>query len=193
LLIFLTQQSYERVTFVPTQLKLDQHHEGSTMATQRPPQTDISAARLSTGNGTPVDVPAHAATDAEQTVNLTGRSVFVVETTDQGVMVRSAFMTEDKRLLDMPAVFPELTYAMNVINDLQRQVTEHFNQAAQVGARVIAQQARAQQVANQAASEQSVANDAATHVVTSNTESTKGNGQASLQASRQTNGAVDKT
>lgn len=87
------------------------------------------------------DVPSVA---VDQPVNLTGRSVFVVETTNQGVMVRSAFMTEDKRLLDMPAVFPELTYALNVVDDLKRQITQQFAQAAQVGARVIAQQASVQ-------------------------------------------------
>jgi len=84
-----------------------------------------------------------------QANNLTGRSVFVVQTMDQGVMVRSAFLTEDKRLLDMPAIFPELTYALNVVDDLKRQITEQFAQAAQVGARVIADQVRAQQVASQ--------------------------------------------
>ena len=89
--------------------------------------------------------------DSVQPENLTGRAVFVVQTAAQGVMVRSAFLTEDKRLLDMPAIFPELTYALEVVDDLKRQITEQFAQAAQVGARVIADQVRAQRLGAQKA------------------------------------------
>lgn len=89
--------------------------------------------------------PATPAAQAQQNVNVTGRSVFAVETTAAGVVVRTAFLTEENRLLDMPAVFPNMMYAMNVIDDLRRQVMQHFSQAAQVGAQVIANQARAQQ------------------------------------------------
>ena len=85
------------------------------------------------------DAPAPTSTDA---VNLTGRSVFAVETTAAGVVVRTAFLTEDNRLVDMPAVFPDALYAFNVLDDLKRQVAQHFAQAAQVGAQVIANQAR---------------------------------------------------
>ena len=87
---------------------------------------------------------------AQQNVNVTGRSVFAVETTAAGVVVRTAVLTEENRLLDMPAVFPNMMYAMNVIDDLRRQVMQHFSQAAQVGAQVIANQARAQQQQQQA-------------------------------------------
>ncbi|HEY7804816.1 MAG TPA: hypothetical protein VIC30_10350 [Orrella sp.] len=82
---------------------------------------------------------------SQQAVNLTGRAVFAVETTAAGVVVRTAFLTEDQRLLDMPAIFPDMVYALNVIDDLRRQVMQHFSQAAQVGAQVIANQARDQQ------------------------------------------------
>lgn len=92
----------------------------------------------------PAAAPAADAA-AQQNVNVTGRSVFAVETTAAGVVVRTAFLTEENRLLDMPAVFPNMMYAMNVIDDLRRQVMQHFSQAAQVGAQVIANQARAQQ------------------------------------------------
>lgn len=95
---------------------------------------------------TPAAAPAAAAdATAQQNVNVTGRSVFAVETTAAGVVVRTAFLTEDNRLLDMPAVFPNMVYAMNVLDDLRNQVMQHFSQAAQVGAQVIANQARAQQ------------------------------------------------
>jgi len=91
------------------------------------------------GDVTPV------ATENQQNVNVTGRSVFTVETTAAGVVVRPAFLTEDNRLLDMPAVFPNMMYAVNVIDDLKQQVIQHFSQAAQVGAQVIAQQQQQQQ------------------------------------------------
>ena len=83
--------------------------------------------------------------------NVSGRSVFAVETTAAGVVVRTAFLTQENRLLDMPAVFPNMMYALDVIDDLRRQVTQHFSQAAQVGAQVIANQAKSQQQAAVAA------------------------------------------
>jgi hypothetical protein len=92
----------------------------------------------------------------EQNVNITGRSVFSIETTAAGVVVRTAFMTEDNRLLDMPAVFPDVIYALNVIDDLKRQVAQHFSQAAQVGAQVIANQARVNQTAGESAGSVSI-------------------------------------
>lgn len=82
---------------------------------------------------------------AAESTNVTGRAVFAVETTAAGVVVRTAFLTEENKLLNMPAVFPDLVYAINVIDDLKRQVMQHFSQAAQVGAQVISNQARAQQ------------------------------------------------
>ena len=98
---------------------------------------------------------SNAAPDgATQNVNVSGRSVFAVETTAAGIVVRTAFLTQENRLLDMPAVFPDMMYAMNVIDDLRRQVMQHFSQAAQVGAQVIANQARAQQEQRQAEGEQ---------------------------------------
>jgi hypothetical protein len=94
---------------------------------------------------TKADQVVPAATENQQNVNVTGRSVFSVETTAAGVVVRTAFLTEENRLLDMPAVFPNMMYAVNVIDDLKQQVIQHFSQAAQVGAQVIAQQQQQQQ------------------------------------------------
>lgn len=125
------------------------------MATKPETTTDNKSAMSATDNKdapkTQVETMAAdaaapaAGADAQQNVNVTGRSVFAVETTAAGVVVRTAFLTEENRLLDMPAVFPNMMYAMNVIDDLRRQVMQHFSQAAQVGAQVIANQARAQQ------------------------------------------------
>ena len=85
---------------------------------------------------------ANAAAAATEQTQVSGRSVFSIETTAAGVVVRTAFMTDDNRLLDMPMVFPDAMYAFNVIDDLKGQVAEHFGRAARVGAQVIAQQAQ---------------------------------------------------
>lgn len=82
-------------------------------------------------------VPAETAAEG----SVTGRSVFLIETVAAGVSVRTVFLAEDQRLLEMPAVFPELGYALAQIEELKRAVMQHFAQAAQVGAQVIAAQA----------------------------------------------------
>jgi hypothetical protein len=66
--------------------------------------------------------------------------VFLVQTTSAGVTVRTAWMSEDKTLRDMPAVFPDVNYAVNLLDDLKQQVLKHFSQAAQIGAQAIATQ-----------------------------------------------------
>lgn len=70
-----------------------------------------------------------------------GRSVFLVETTASGIAVQTTFLTEQGQMLQMPAVFPNLDYALSQIDELRRLVSLHFAQAAQVGAQVIAAQA----------------------------------------------------
>ena len=105
--------------------------------------TDAAKTQIETKPADAAEQDATAAANAPQ--NITGRSVFAVETTAAGVVVRTAFLTEENRLLDMPAVFPNMMYAMDVIDDLRRQVMQHFSQAAQVGAQVIANQAKNQQ------------------------------------------------
>lgn len=73
-----------------------------------------------------------------------GRSVFLVETTASGIAVQTSFLTEQGQMLQMPAIFPSLDYAMAQIDELRRLVNMHFAQAAQVGAQVIAAQQTAQ-------------------------------------------------
>lgn len=95
---------------------------------------------------------ASQADGAEGTVspapqNITGRAVFAVDTTAAGIVVRTAFLTEQGQVIDMPAVFPDLSYALNQIDHLRQIVLERFSQAAQVGVQVIAANA-AQQAAN---------------------------------------------
>lgn len=77
----------------------------------------------------------------EEQSTLRGRSVFLVETTASGIAVQTSFMTEDGKLLKMPAIFPDVQYAFAQIDELKNLVAQHFSKAAQVGAQVIAQQA----------------------------------------------------
>ena len=91
--------------------------------------------------GTAPAAVAESTANADAAAPLRGRSVFMVETVPAGVAVRPAFLAEDGRLLDMPAVFPDLTYALSQIDELKQLVTAHFAQAAQVGMQVIAAQA----------------------------------------------------
>ena len=92
-----------------------------------------------------VEAVATPAADAAQsaTENITGRGVFVIETVPVGVAVRTAFLTEDGRLLESPTVFPDLMYALAQIDELKQMVTQRFAEAAQIGAQVIAQQLQA--------------------------------------------------
>ena len=83
---------------------------------------------------------ADAAASADDNREITGRAVFAVDTTSAGIVVRTAFLGEQGQLLDMPAVFPDLTYALNQIDHLRQIVVERFAQAAQVGIQVIAAQ-----------------------------------------------------
>jgi hypothetical protein len=76
--------------------------------------------------------------------DITGRAVFVVDTSGAGIVVRTGFLSEQGQFLDMPAVFPDLSYALNQIDHLRQLVIGRFTQAAQVGVQVIAAQQQAQ-------------------------------------------------
>ena len=94
------------------------------------------------------------------TESVTGRGVFVVETVPVGVAVRTAFLTEDGRLLESPTVFPDMMYAMAQIDELKQLVAQRFAEAAQIGAQVIAQQIQANQASAQPATTAAAAADA---------------------------------
>lgn len=79
---------------------------------------------------------------ATEQQSLKGRSIFVIEAVPVGVSVRTAFPTEDNKLLQMPGVFPNLSYALNQIDQLRANVVQHFERAVQVGAQLIAEQSR---------------------------------------------------
>jgi len=90
------------------------------------------------------------AADVNQGENISGRGVFVIETVAAGVAVRTAFLAEDGRLIDIPAVFPDLMYAMAQIDELRQHVARRFAEAAQIGSQVIAQQIEMNRVQAQA-------------------------------------------
>lgn len=97
-----------------------------------------------------------AANDSAQTPaqdNVQGRGAFIVEMTAAGVAVAATVVTEDSRALAMPAIFPNLTYALSQIDEMRALVIRHFEQASQIGAQVIAQQLAQQQTAAQAAAQ----------------------------------------
>ena len=75
---------------------------------------------------------------------VSGRSVFVVNTTPAGISVQTALLTEDNNLMNMPAVFPDVDYALAQIDELRRLVSQHFSQAAQLGGQVLASQQQAE-------------------------------------------------
>ena len=72
-----------------------------------------------------------------------GRSVFLVETTPAGIAVQTALLTEEGKLLNAPAIFPDVEYAFTQVDELKRLISAHFSQAARLGAQVAAQQGQA--------------------------------------------------
>jgi hypothetical protein len=75
---------------------------------------------------------------------ITGRGVFVVQIVSGGVAVRSSMLLEGDRLVEMPAIFPDVHYAMAQIDELKNLVARHFAEAAQLGTQMIAAQAKIQ-------------------------------------------------
>jgi len=88
--------------------------------------------------------PIETTTDASAQDTLRGRSVFALEMTASGLSVRTMFLSEQNQLIEMPAIFPDVHYALAQIDDLRRMVMERFAQAAHIGAQVMAAQAAEQ-------------------------------------------------
>jgi hypothetical protein len=82
-------------------------------------------------------------TAAEENQTIQGRSIFIIETVAAGVGVQTALLTEDNNIHSMPAVFPTLQYALQQIDELRAHIINHFENAAQIGARMIADSATA--------------------------------------------------
>jgi hypothetical protein len=69
---------------------------------------------------------------------ITGRSVFSVEITPDGVMVKTRFLTEDGKVLDMPAIFPSPDYALAQIDELRALVSQKFGEAVKLSGQAMA-------------------------------------------------------
>lgn len=61
---------------------------------------------------------------------ISGRAVFAVSRVDVGIAVHTAFLAEDGRLLQMPAVFPNLEYALQQIDEMRQMVIQQFAAAS---------------------------------------------------------------
>jgi len=70
---------------------------------------------------------------ASQSEQIQGRSIFIVETTASGIQVKTGFLAEDGRVLELPAIFPTQEYALSQIDELRKIVIQHFAQAQQAG------------------------------------------------------------
>ena len=89
----------------------------------------------------PSDAAQGMSADDTKPSSFTGRSVFAVETVAGGIAVQTALLTEDNQVMLAPAVFPDVGYALQQIDELRQMVLGHFSRAAQVGAKVLAEQA----------------------------------------------------
>ena len=69
---------------------------------------------------------------------LTGRSVFSVEIKPEGVMVRTSLLTDDGKVLDLPAVFPSPDYALAQIDELRNLVSQKFAEAVKLSGQAMA-------------------------------------------------------
>jgi|GEM_PF-5459281 len=81
-------------------------------------------------------MPAVKNTDTNLETNdekIRGRSAFNVELTPAGVVVSTVFVSDDEQVRPMPAVFPNLEYALGQIDALRGMVVNQFAQAAELG------------------------------------------------------------
>jgi len=83
---------------------------------------------------TPVvdSVSSNAAPVADQQP-VSGRAVFAVSRVDVGIAVHTAFLAEDGRLLQMPAVFPNLEYGLQQIDEMRQMVIQQFSSEPPLG------------------------------------------------------------
>lgn len=73
--------------------------------------------------------------------SIVGRSIFIIETTGKGILVQTSFEAEDGRLLEMPAIFPNIEYALAQIDEMRRLVVSKFSEAATIGIQSISSDA----------------------------------------------------
>jgi hypothetical protein len=91
---------------------------------ETPAPTEVVAAPVVNESATAEVTPT-----AEQQP-ISGRAVFAVSRVDVGIAVHTAFLAEDGRLLQMPAVFPNLEYGLQQIDEMRQMVIQQFETAA---------------------------------------------------------------
>ena len=69
-----------------------------------------------------------------------GRSAFNVELTPAGVVINTVFVADDETVRPLPAVFPNLEYALNQIDTLRNMVVSQFATAAELGMKSLQEQ-----------------------------------------------------
>ena len=82
---------------------------------------------------TPEGSEKQSETHQAEGTELRGRSAFNVELSAAGVVVKTVFVAEDESVHALPAVFPNLEYALNQIDALRAMVAQQFATAAQLG------------------------------------------------------------
>ncbi len=95
--------------------KKDEKRSGATEHKELPGIAATLAERSPEISDSEDAIAGQTPVDGDHQTSVTGRAVFAVQTSHAGVVVRTAFLTADSRLLDMPAVFPDIQYAMNVL------------------------------------------------------------------------------
>ena len=118
--------------------------------TRKTPSENVDLARK-TAAAAAADLGSPAPAAASAPTSLVGRAAFVVDTSAAGIVVRTAFVCDNGQVLEIPAVFPDLGYALQQIDHLRQIVIDRFAQAAQVGVQVIAAQGQGPDAAPAAA------------------------------------------
>ena len=77
--------------------------------------------------------PVEAKDRSSEEQQIRGRSAFNVELTPAGVVVNTVFIADDESVRSLPAVFPNLEYALNQIDALRGMVIQQFASAAELG------------------------------------------------------------
>ena len=77
--------------------------------------------------------------DLHSADTMQGRAAFLVQTIAAGISVSTVFVVNDGKSIAMPAIFPNLGYALSQIEQLKLAATQHFDEAAQVGIKIIAE------------------------------------------------------
>lgn len=89
--------------------------------------TDVVASDEANTSQVPNESVVQEAATAPEQQPISGRAVFAVSRVDVGVAVHTAFLAEDGRLLQMPAVFPNLEYGLQQVDEMRQMLIQQFS------------------------------------------------------------------